>query len=75
MPPFVHIRIGLPSWTVAEQVSVRDCPAMARALDWIMLTVGGERTGIQKSVKNYKTFHMLYNYLLLLITYTLQSKK
>ena len=56
----------MPSWTVAEQVSVRDCPAMARALDWIMLTVGGERTGIQKSVKNHKTFHMLYNCLLLL---------
>ena len=44
-PSLVHASVGLtsiPSWTVAEQVSVRGCPAMTGLMEWTMLTVGGK---------------------------------
>ena len=44
-PPLVHISTGLPvipSCTDAEQVSVRDSPAMTDKLEWTILTVGGK---------------------------------
>ena len=44
-PPLVHISAALPvipSCTDAEQVSVRDSPAMTDKLEWTILTVGGK---------------------------------
>ena len=44
-PSLVHVSVGLtsiPSCTVAEQVSVSDCPAMTGLMEWTMPTVGGK---------------------------------
>ena len=44
-PPLVHISVGLPvipSCSDAEQVSVRDSPAMTETLEWTIFMAGGK---------------------------------